>query len=125
MTEQTREQQVTHKWYSRPVLFVADLRRALRFYVDLLGFEKAWHEDDGKGKVCQVNRAECEIILCEDTDRKDRARLFVSLTEDGIAELRREIVERSIHSKKSWWGYDVIQIDDPDGNELLFPLSDE
>jgi catechol 2,3-dioxygenase-like lactoylglutathione lyase family enzyme len=121
MTEQPPEEQVTHKWYSRPVLFVADLRRALPFYVDLLGFEKAWH----KGRVCQVNRAECEIILCEDTDRKDRARLFVSLTEDGIAELRREIVERSIHSKKSWWGYDVIQIDDPDGNELLFPLSDE
>jgi catechol 2,3-dioxygenase-like lactoylglutathione lyase family enzyme len=122
MTEQTQEEQITHRWYSRPVLFVADVKRALRFYVDLLGFEKAWHEDDGKGKVCQVNRAECEIILCEDADRKDRVRLFVSLTQDGIAELRREIVERSIPSKKSWWGYDVIQIDDPDGNELLFPL---
>jgi len=65
------------------------------------------------------------IILCEDPDRKDRVRLFVSLTQDGIAQLRRELVERSIPSKKSWWGYDVIQIDDPDGNELLFPLPDE
>ncbi len=37
------------------MLFVADVKRALRFYVDLLGFEKAWHEDDGNGKVCQVN----------------------------------------------------------------------
>jgi hypothetical protein len=48
----------------------------------------------------------------------------VELTGDGIAELRREIVAGSIPSKKSWWGYDVIQIDDPDGNELLFPVSD-
>ena len=118
------EEQSRHKWYTRPVLFVADIRRALRIYVDVLGFEKAWHEADGGGKVCQVNRVECEMILCENAARKDKARLFVELTGDGIAELRREIVERSIVSKKSWWGYDVIQIDDPDGNELLFPPSD-
>ena len=122
MSEQTRKAPVSHTWYARPVLFVADVRRALSFYVDMLGFEKTWHEDDGKGKVCQVNRAECEIILCEDAKRKDKARLFVELTEDGIAELRCEIIERSVPSKNSWWGYDVIQIEDPDGNELLFPL---
>ena len=113
------------KWYTRPVLFVADVKRALGFYVDLLGFEKAWHEGDGKGKVCQVNRAECEIIICEDPDRTDRGRLFLSLTPAGIAQLRREIIERSIPSKKSWWGSNVIQINDPDGNELLFPVEDE
>jgi catechol 2,3-dioxygenase-like lactoylglutathione lyase family enzyme len=121
MGEQTRDEKTTHRWYARPVLFVADVQRALRFYKDLLGFEKAWHTLDGKGKVCQVNRAECEIILCEDAGRKDKARLFIELTPDGIAELRREIVERSIPSRKSWWGYDVIHVDDPDGNELLFP----
>jgi len=49
----------------------------------------------------------------------------VSLTREAIAALRREIIERSIPSKMSWWGYDVIQIDDPDGNELLFPVSSE
>lgn len=125
MTDQTREEQFTHRWYTRPVLFVADVNRALRFYTDMLGFEKAWHEDDGDGNVCQVNRAECEIILCEDPDRRDRGRLFVSLTRDGIAQLRRELTERSIPSRKSWWGYDVIQVDDPDRNELLFPLPDE
>jgi catechol 2,3-dioxygenase-like lactoylglutathione lyase family enzyme len=32
------------KWYARPVFFVADVNRALRFYVHVLGFEKAWHE---------------------------------------------------------------------------------
>ena len=124
MTDQTPQEPSVHRWYSRPVLFVADMGRALRFYMDVLGFEKAWHEGDGKGTVCQVHRAECEIILCEDADRKDRGRLFLSLTKAGIAQLRKEIVERSIPNRKSWWGYDVIQIDDPDGNELLFPISD-
>lgn len=118
-------EQIIHKWYTRPVLFVADIERALRFYVDLLRFEKAWHAGDGTGKVCQVNRAECEIILCEEAGRKGKARLFVELTDDGIEELRREMVERSIPGRNSWWGYNVIQIDDPDGNELLFPISDE
>lgn len=117
MTEQAVESQVVHKWYSRPVLFVAEVDRAIRFYVDILGFEKSWH----KGTVCQVNRAECEIILCEHPTRRDKARLFIELTPDGLAELRREVVQRSIPSKETWWGYDSIQIDDPDGNELLFP----
>jgi hypothetical protein len=40
---------------------------------------------------------------------------------DGY-KLGSEIVKRSIPSKEFWWGYDCIQIDDPDGNELLFPL---
>jgi catechol 2,3-dioxygenase-like lactoylglutathione lyase family enzyme len=108
-------------WYTRPVLFVADVNRALRFYVDMLGFEKRWHEGDGAGGVCQVNRGRCEIILCEDPTRRDKARLFVELTGDELTDLRREIEERSVPSKKTWWGYDSIQIDDPDGNELLIP----
>ena len=114
---------MTQRWYTRPVLFVADVNRAIRFYIDKLGFQKSWHEGDGAGKVCQVNRAGCEIILCEDARRGDKARLFVSLTADALADLRRELVERSVSSKETWWGYDAVQIEDPDGNELLFPLS--
>lgn len=117
--------QVEHIWYARPVLFVADLGRSIRFYTEGLGFRKAWHEADGKGTVCQVDRGGCEIILCEDSGRRDKARLFVSLTREAVAALRREIVDRSIPTQTSWWGYDVIKIDDPDGNELLFPVSNE
>jgi catechol 2,3-dioxygenase-like lactoylglutathione lyase family enzyme len=124
MTEQTREKETSHRWYARPVFYVADVKRSLSFYEGVLGFEKAWHEADGKGTVCQVNRSECEIILCQDPNRKDRGRLFVELIPEGIAQLRREIAARSIPSKESWWGYDVIQIDDPDGNELLFPVEE-
>jgi catechol 2,3-dioxygenase-like lactoylglutathione lyase family enzyme len=103
---------------------VSDIKRALHFYTDMLGFETSWHEGDGGGKVCQVARAGCEIILCEDAGRRDKGRLFVELTREGMEQFEHEIVERSIPSTKSWWGYDVIRVDDPDGNELLFPLSD-
>lgn len=122
MTESVVNEHVTHRWYARPVLFVADVNRAIRFYVDMLGFEKAWHEGDGAGTVCQVNRSDCEIILCQDAARSDKARLFVELTADGLAAFRRELVQRSVPSKNAWWGYDVIQVADPDGNELLFPV---
>jgi catechol 2,3-dioxygenase-like lactoylglutathione lyase family enzyme len=125
MGDRAPEGQVAHIWYTRPVLFVADLQRSIRYYTEGLGFRKAWHEADGKGPVCQIDRGGCEIILCEDSGRRDKARLFVSLTSEAIAALRREIADRSIPIKTSWWGYDVIQIDDPDGNELLFPVSSE
>ncbi|HMC54009.1 MAG TPA: glyoxalase superfamily protein [Gemmatimonadaceae bacterium] len=111
-------------WYARPVFFVADVKRAIDFYVDTLGFWKKWHEGGGTGTVCQVNRADCEIILCEHPTRRDKTRLFVELNERELAEFRSELDARSVRTKKTWWGYDSIQIDDPDGNELLFPIED-
>ena len=123
MTQQRAMPMTAHRWYSRPVLFVTDVQRALRFYTDKLGFQKQWHEADGAGTVCQVNRGECEIILCEDTTRRDRGRLFVELTRGGLDELRRELEERSVPFEDSWWGCDVIRVVDPDGNEILFPLA--
>jgi catechol 2,3-dioxygenase-like lactoylglutathione lyase family enzyme len=124
MTEHPVTDQIVHRWYTRPVFFVADVNRAWRFYVEMLGFEKAWHSDDGKGTVCQVNHGECEIILCQDAARRDKSRLFIELTREALEALRREFAARSVPSKESWWGYDVIQVDDPDGNELLFPISE-
>ena len=122
MTEQPANESVTHQWYARPVFFVTNVQHALDFYVGKLGFAKRWHEGDGTGGVCQVNRAGCEIIWCQDTARHDRGRLYIELTREGLEQLLRETVARSVPTRKSWWGSDVIRIDDPDGNELLFPL---
>ena len=112
------------KWYARPVFYVADVNRAIRFYVGMLGFAKAWHEADGAGTVCQVNRSECEIILCQEAARREKSRLFIELTPAGLAELRGELAERGVPNKEIGWGYDCIQVDDPDGNELFFPHPD-
>src|SRR5512138_1113976 len=120
MPESAVTERGSQQWYARPVLFVSDLESALQFYIDKLGFKKKWHKET----VCQVDRGGCEIILCEDRARQDKARLFVELNRDGMDELRREIVERSIPTRKTWWGYDAIQIIDPAGNELLFPLDE-
>lgn len=122
MVEKSAGEAPSHEWYMRPVLFVSDLRRALGFYVGALGFDRKWHEGEGKGRVCQVDRGGCEIILCEDAARDDRGRLFLELSREGVDQLLRETVERSVPTEKSWWGYDVLRIEDPDGNELLVCL---
>lgn len=124
MAEQAGRNEVDHRWYARPVLFVEDLNRALLFYVELLGFYKAWHSDNGTGTVCQVNRSDCEIILSSESERRDKGRLFIELTAEGLRDLRLELMERAVPHATTWWGYDTVQINDPDGNELLFPVAE-
>lgn len=124
MSEPTERDELLHRWYTRPVFFVADVHRALAFYIEKLGFVKAWPKDGEDWTVCQVNRGECEIILCQDATRKDRGRLFIELTPEGLAALRNEFAERAVRTRETWWGYDSLQVDDPDGNELLFPRPD-
>jgi catechol 2,3-dioxygenase-like lactoylglutathione lyase family enzyme len=111
-----------HVWYARPVFFVDDIQRAIDFYVDKLGFVKKWHEAEGKGTVCQVDRGGSEIILEENAKRRDRGRIFLELSREGTDELLAEIRERDVATEKTWWGYDVLRIADPDGNELLVCL---
>jgi catechol 2,3-dioxygenase-like lactoylglutathione lyase family enzyme len=122
MNEQLASAATNHRWYARPVFFVSDLTRALAFYEGMLRFRKKWHEADGTGTVCQVDRGECEIILAEDPSRSDRSRLFLELTPEAVDELNGELAERGVAAERSWWGYDVLRITDPDGNELLVCL---
>jgi len=112
----------SYRWYMRPVFFVSDVQRAIEFYVGKLGFEKRWHEADGKGTVCQVDRGGCEIILCEDDRRDDRGRLFLELSREAVDQLLEEVEARRLPTRRAWWGYDVLQIEDPDGNDLLVCL---
>ena len=113
---------IEHIWYARPVFFVSNIQNSIGFYVDKLGFIKKWHEADGKGTVCQVDRGGCEIILCQDTAGSRQSRIFLELSRDGVDQLLKEVAKRSVPTKNAWWGYDVLQIDDPDGNELLVCL---
>lgn len=115
----SHDQATTHRWYARPVFFVSDIQRSIDYYVNGLGFVKKWHEADGAGTVCQVDRSDCEIILSVEPGRSDRGRLFIELTPEGLEQLERELADRAVPNERTWWGYDVIRLTDPDGNELL------
>jgi catechol 2,3-dioxygenase-like lactoylglutathione lyase family enzyme len=111
------------RWYARPVLFVSDMDRSLAFYVGKLGFEERWrHEDAGKTLVAQVDRRTCELILSsQEPDRTGRGRMFISLEVAALEAVRAELEGRGVAVEDGRWGYRLMIVRDPDGNELYFP----
>ena len=111
------------KWYSRPIVCVSDVERALAFYVDKLGFAEAWrHAEDGQTLVAQVGRSGCELILSSQwSDKVGSALIFISLDQDALRDARTEFKNRGVDVKDGWWGYRLAIVEDPDGNQLLFP----
>lgn len=114
-------------WYTRPIFFVADVARALDFYINILGFTQKWSfTEQGKVFVAQANRGECEIIFSDQwPERIGKGRLFISLTSAGYAALPGDLAAKGLTAKQGWWGYPVIIVTDPDGNELYFPDPDD
>ena len=126
------------EWFARPVLHVSNVEASLRFYVDRLGFTVPWRGGvgvDGKADVAQVDRLGCAIILCEHWPEKvGKGLLFVSLNVEpatheaeiaAIDALRAELEARDVVIKEGHWGYRVLVVQDPDGNELFFPYPNE
>ena len=116
-------------WFARPVLHVADVEASLRFYVDRLGFTSPWrHDEDGRARVAQVDRQGCALILADTWPEKvGKGLMFISLNvepaEAAIAALdalRAELEARGVAVKEGSWGYRLLVVDDPDGNQLFF-----
>ena len=107
------------KWYSRPVLFVTDVQRSVDFYVGKLGFREKWRFEQ---EVAQVDRDECEIIVSAQRPPKiGKGMLFIELLPADFAALPAMLASNGVASTRGHWGYPVIIVADPDGNELYFP----
>jgi catechol 2,3-dioxygenase-like lactoylglutathione lyase family enzyme len=118
-------------WFARPVLHVVDVEASLRFYVDRLGFTSPWrYDEDGRAHVAQVDRQGCALILADSWPEKvGKGLIFISLnvepaTPDAAAAaldaLRAELEARGISVKEGSWGYRLLVVHDPDGNQLFF-----
>ncbi len=123
-------------WFARPIFHVTDVEVALRFYIDQLGFTSPWrYEEDGQVRVAQVDRQGCAIILANSWPEKmDKGLIFVSLNveppayEAGTAaldDLRAELEAKGVVVKDGSWGYRLLVVDDPDGNQLYFNYPNE
>lgn len=123
-------------WFARPVLHVADVEASLRFYVERLGFTIPWrYEEDGKARVAQVDRQGCALILSNQWPEKvGKGLMFISLNVDeqtpealtaALDSLRAELVGRGAPVKDGSWGYRLVVVDDPDGNQLFFNYPNE
>jgi uncharacterized glyoxalase superfamily protein PhnB len=115
-------------WFARPVLHVADVEVSLRFYIDQLGFTSPWrYEKDGKVNIAQVDGKGCALILADTWPEKiGNGLMFISLNaepEEQIAALdglRVELEAKGVPVKEGSWGYRLLVVDDPDGNQLFF-----
>ena len=123
-------------WFARPVLHVTDVEASLHFYVDRLGFTSPWrHNEDGRADVAQVDRQGCALILANSWPEKiGKGLMFISLNvepasrENAVAALdalRAELEAKGVLVKQGSWGYRLLVVDDPDGNQLFFNYPSE
>jgi hypothetical protein len=91
--------------------------------VKQLGFTQPWrYEEEGKAWVAQVDRQGCELILSSQwPDKVGKGLMFISLVVGVLDALRAELEGRGVDVKDGQWGYRLMVIADPDGNELYFP----
>ena len=119
------------EWFARAVLLVTDVEASLRFYVDKLGFTIPWrYDEDGKASVAQVDRQGCSLILADTWPEKiGKSVMFISLNVEpetheaataALDALRAELEAKGVTVKEGSWGYRLLVVDDPDGNQLLF-----
>jgi catechol 2,3-dioxygenase-like lactoylglutathione lyase family enzyme len=120
-------------WCARPVLHVTDVEASLRFYVNRLGFASSWrHDEDGRARVAQVDRQGCALILADTWPEKiGKGLMFISLSVEpetqvaALDALRAELEAKGVPVKEGSWGYRLLVIDDPDGNQLFFNYPNE
>lgn len=101
---------------SQPILRVEDMPRALRFYVDLLGFANAnW----GTEEFTSVNRDRAGIYLCRGSQGAGRAWAWIGVEDVGM--LHQEYLGRGVAIRMPPtnfpWAVEM-KVEDPDGNVL-------
>jgi uncharacterized glyoxalase superfamily protein PhnB len=131
---------VMTEWLARPILQVKDVEASLRFYVDRLGFTSPWrYQEDGRAHVAQVDRQGCALILADSwantsPEKVGKGLMFISLNVDeqtreattaALDALRAELEAKGVPIKDGSWGYRLLVVDDPDGNQLLFNYPSE
>ena len=123
-------------WFARPVFHVNDVEASLRFYVDQLGFTSPWrYDEDGRAYVAQVDRQGCALILADTWPGKiGKGLIFISLNVEpatyeaavaALDALRAELEAKGVSVKEGSWGYRLLVVDDPDGNQLFFNYPSE
>jgi len=69
-----------------------------------------------------VARPGCELILTAQwPDKAGKGLMFISLDAEVLDALRSELEGRGVDVKDGHWGYRLMVIADPDGNEFYFP----
>jgi len=110
-----------------PGLTVADLRRSIGFYTDVLGFvvKEYWTDEDGGLRGAMLMAGTCTLGLVQDDFGRGRerrkgegVRLWCETVQDVdalAARIRAAGVALSQEPKDNSWGARSLAVDDPDG----------
>ena len=101
-----------------PILFVSDMQRSLRFYVDLLGFENAeWGDEDFTG----VSRDSCTILLSKNSQGQPGTWIYIGV--ENAREVYEDLSSKGVtilmEPTNKPWALEV-NVEDPDGHVLRF-----
>ncbi len=118
-------------WFARPVLHVKNVDASLSFYMNQLGFTSPWrYDEEGRAYVAEVDRQGCALILAQTWPEKiGKGLMFISLNVEpatreaataAVDALRSELEGKGVPVKEGSWGYRLLVVDDPDGNQLFF-----
>src|ERR1700678_2194797 len=118
-------------WFAGPVLCVRDGDASPLFLCEQPGFTSpSRYDEDGRAHVAQVDRQGCALILADTWPEKiGKGLMFISVNaeqqtrEAGVAALdvlRAELEAKGVSVKEGSWGYRLLVVDDPDGNQLFF-----
>jgi catechol 2,3-dioxygenase-like lactoylglutathione lyase family enzyme len=118
---------VSRSWYARSVLAVRDAPQSLQFYASKLGFKEDWrYEEDARLRIVQVSRQGCELILSDQwPEDAGLGRIFISLDPAEFTSAKEDLADRGVELKSGEWGYELLVVEDPDGNRLWFPHPQE
>jgi uncharacterized glyoxalase superfamily protein PhnB len=121
---------MANEWFARPILHVTDVAASVSFYERRLGFTSPWHHDeDSRPVVAQVDRKGCALILSSQwPDKVGKGLVFISLTvpssrkaqDAALDALRAELEANGVAVEDGSWGYRLLVVADPDGNQLFF-----
>ena len=112
-----------------PVLPARNVRDAIRFYVDRLGFEVRFQDDPDQPEYAGVQRDNIVLHLQFQFDRDFQAgsagRCFVRILVDDPDALFAEYSDKGVFQEWSKcgdtdWGTREFALADPDGNVLTF-----
>ena len=101
-----------------PILFVSDMQRSLRFYVDILGFENAdWGDENFTG----VSRDGCTILLSKKSQGQPGAWIYIGV--ENAREVYEDLSSKGVtilmEPTNKPWALEV-NVEDPDGHILRF-----
>lgn len=103
---------------ANPILRVEDMKAALAFYVDILGFKNAeWGTDD----FTSLSHGNAGIYLCRGGQGRGGAWVWIGV--DNVEPLHEELRARGVNillpPTNFPWALEM-QVTDPDGNVLRF-----